>query len=79
MADLVFDLPLARDASDVAISMYAKESGLDIVTADGGDYPPLVQRLGPPPRVIPFAKLAVSHKDRARTDPWERDSYCGVR
>ena len=48
----LFDLPLARDVSDGAIWMYAKENGLDIVTADGGDYPPLVQRPGPPPKVI---------------------------
>jgi hypothetical protein len=29
-----------------------KDNGFDIVTADGGDYPPTAKRLGPPPRVI---------------------------
>ncbi len=31
---------------------YAKGNGLDIVTADGDDYPPMVQLFGPPPKVI---------------------------
>jgi predicted nuclease of predicted toxin-antitoxin system len=48
----LFDLPLARDAADSAIWTYAKSNGLDIVTADGDDYLPMVQRLGPPPKVI---------------------------
>ena len=48
----LFDLPLARDAADSAFWRYAKEDGFDIVTADGGDYPPMAKRLGPPPRVI---------------------------
>jgi predicted nuclease of predicted toxin-antitoxin system len=38
----LFDLPLARDASDSVIWTYAKGNGLDIVTADDGDYPPMV-------------------------------------
>ncbi len=48
----LFDLPLPRDAADAAIWQYAKENGLDIVTADGGDYPLLAPRLGPPPKVV---------------------------
>jgi len=48
----LFNLPLARDAPDIALWRYAKDNGLDIVTADGGDYPPMARRLGPPPKVI---------------------------
>ncbi len=48
----LFDVPLARDVADRAVWMYAKENGFDIVTADGGDYPPTAKRLGPPPKVI---------------------------
>lgn len=48
----LFDLPLPRDAEDAAIWSYAKHNGLDIITADGDDYPPLVRRFGPPPKVI---------------------------
>ena len=48
----LFDLPLARDVADSVIWTYAKENGLGIVTADGGDYPHMVQRFGPPPKVI---------------------------
>jgi predicted nuclease of predicted toxin-antitoxin system len=48
----IFDLPLARDVADRAIWTYAKENGLDIVTADGDDYPPMAKRFGPPPKVI---------------------------
>jgi predicted nuclease of predicted toxin-antitoxin system len=48
----LFDLPLARDAADTAIWTYARTHGLCIITTDGGDYPPMAQRLGPPPKVI---------------------------
>jgi predicted nuclease of predicted toxin-antitoxin system len=48
----LFDLPLPRHAPDTVIWDYAKQHGFDIVTADGDDYPPLVERYGPPPRVI---------------------------
>lgn len=48
----LFDLPLARDAADSLIWSYAKDNGFDIVTADGGDYPPMAKRFGPPPKVI---------------------------
>jgi predicted nuclease of predicted toxin-antitoxin system len=48
----VFDLPLPRDIADDAIWTYAKENAFDIVTTDGDDYPPLVKRFGPPPKVI---------------------------
>ena len=48
----LFDLELARDEKDQVIWAYAKQNKLDIITADGDDYPPLANRLGPPPRVI---------------------------
>ncbi|MBV8898382.1 MAG: DUF5615 family PIN-like protein [Acidobacteriaceae bacterium] len=48
----LFDLPLWRDAADEMIWSHAREHGFDIVTADGDDYPRLVKRLGPPPKVI---------------------------
>jgi predicted nuclease of predicted toxin-antitoxin system len=48
----LFDLPLPRDAKDEAIWSYAKDNGLDIITADGDDYPPMAKRFGPPPKVI---------------------------
>lgn len=40
----LFELPLARNASDGEIWTYAKEHGFAILTADGDDYPPLVWR-----------------------------------
>ena len=43
---------MPRDAEDTLIWSYAKQHGFDIITADGGDYPPLACRLGPPPKVI---------------------------
>lgn len=48
----LFDLKLARDEEDKMIWSYAKQNEFDIITADGDDYPPLVYRFGPPPRVI---------------------------
>jgi predicted nuclease of predicted toxin-antitoxin system len=48
----LFDLPLPRDAKDSAIWSYAKQHAFDIITADSDDYPPLVERFGPPPKVI---------------------------
>jgi predicted nuclease of predicted toxin-antitoxin system len=51
----LFNLPLAREAQDVAIWEYAKRHGFDIITADGDDYPPLAKRFGPPPKVILLA------------------------
>jgi predicted nuclease of predicted toxin-antitoxin system len=48
----LFDLPLARDVADKAIWTYAEDNGLDIVTADGDDFPPMAKRFGPPPKVI---------------------------
>lgn len=48
----LFDLPLPRDADDLAIWSYARQNGFDVVTADGDDYPPLTLRFGPPPKVI---------------------------
>ncbi len=51
----LFDLPLPREAEDSVIWSYAKQNGLDIVTADGDDYPPLTSRFGPPPKIILLA------------------------
>ncbi len=48
----LFDLPLARDASDREIWQYAKQNGFDIITADGDDYPLLGKQFGPPPKVV---------------------------
>ncbi len=48
----LFDLPRPRNERDSVIWDYAKQIGFDIITTDGDDYPPLVQRFGPPPRVI---------------------------
>ena len=48
----LFDLPLPRNAADSVIWTFARENGFDIITADGGDYPPLAKRLGQPPKVI---------------------------
>ncbi len=48
----LFDLPLPRNERDATIWAYAKRAGFDIITTDGDDYPPLVKRFGPPPRVI---------------------------
>jgi hypothetical protein len=38
----LFDLSLPRDAADTSIWEYAKNNGLDIITTDGDDYPPMV-------------------------------------
>lgn len=48
----LFDLPLPRDAEDLTIWSYARQNGLDVITTDGDDYPPLARRFGPPPKVI---------------------------
>jgi predicted nuclease of predicted toxin-antitoxin system len=48
----LFDLPLPRNAPDIAIWSYAKENGFDIITAVGDDYPPLARRFGQPPKVF---------------------------
>jgi len=48
----LFNLPLARHATDYLIWMFARQNGYDIITTDGDDYPPLVNRFGPPPRII---------------------------
>ena len=49
----LFNLPLRRNEDDRIIWEYAKRNGYDaIITTDGDDYPPLVKRLGPPPKVI---------------------------
>ena len=49
----LFSLPLPRNEDDRIIWEYAKRNGCDIIiTTDGDDYPPLVKRLGPPPKVI---------------------------
>lgn len=48
----LFELPLSRDADDLTIWSYARQNRFDIVTADGDDYPPLVERFGSPPKVI---------------------------
>lgn len=49
----LFSLPLRKNEDDHVIWEYAKRNGYDIIiTTDGDDYPPLVKRLGPPPKVI---------------------------
>ena len=48
----LFDLPLRRHEDDRIIWEYAKRNGYDIITTDGDDYPPMVERFGPPPKVI---------------------------
>ena len=48
----LFDIPLPRDAQDLLIWRFAGENGYDIITTDGDDYPPLLQKFGMPPRVV---------------------------
>lgn len=48
----LFALDLPRNAADEQIWSFAKYNGFHIVTTDGDDYPPLVERFGPPPKVI---------------------------
>lgn len=63
----LFDLPLPREAEDSVIWSYAKQNGLDIVTADGDDYPPLTSRFGPSTQNNFARKLAISNQSRLRT------------
>lgn len=48
----LFDLALSREAPDMLIWEYARRHGFDIITTDGDDYPPLMKRFGPPPKII---------------------------